>query len=81
MAVQNKKLSPGILHGRLAEMVDEKGNVGRLATAVLGGDRDGVATLVGKEHLETPTEIGDIGLWLAYCDLVKMLTVFAETRR
>lgn len=81
MAVQNKKFGPGILHGRLTEMVDEKGNVRRLATAVPGRDRDGMATLVGKEHLETPTEIGGIGLWLAYCDLVKMLTEFAEIGR
>lgn len=56
VAVQHKEVCPGILHGVLAEVVDEEGDVGGLGILVIGRDGQRVTAFVVKEHLKTPTE-------------------------
>lgn len=53
MVVEDKQVGPGVLHEVLAEMIDQKGDVGWLTAAVGAWQGDCVASLVVEEHLET----------------------------
>ena len=46
VAIEHKEICSGILHDGLAEMVDEKGNVGGLAILVRSWYLEGVTALV-----------------------------------
>jgi len=54
VAVEHEHVGPRVLHEVLAEVVDEEGNGGGLATRVGGGQVDCMSALVVEEHLESP---------------------------
>ncbi len=58
MAVQDEQLSSWVVHGVLAEVVDEEGDVGWLSVPVDGWYGESVAFLVGEKHLESSAEMG-----------------------
>lgn len=58
MTIEDKKFLSGVLHGVLAEMVDEKGNSCGLAILVHRRNLERVTPLIREEHLQAAAAEG-----------------------